>query len=227
MYAVDKQGRQIQAKMSISLVVRIREMSLLSESNPFLSSLWNFHHHHHKHQGLNPLIRSVSRVTTALAKVSSVFKLFFFLLVCSDCGILFWVFVSFECCVFFHKFEGCNGYHCSQWTIFPTLGRLHLKLPTSENYRQREILIRHGARLDALHCIAFGLPPANKSSLQSCKASLHPPLPPPTTSSHPPLLSSGLGNKWLWDSICNNVTSHPAWPQRSYHSGPGTTSQVF
>jgi hypothetical protein len=26
-----------------------------------------YHHHHHKHQGLDPLIRSVSRVTTALA----------------------------------------------------------------------------------------------------------------------------------------------------------------
>jgi len=39
---------------------------------------------HHKHQGLAPLIRSVSRVTTALANVSSVLKLFFFLVVCSD-----------------------------------------------------------------------------------------------------------------------------------------------
>ena len=42
MYAVDKQGRQIQAKMSISFVVRTREISLLSASNPFLSSLWIF-----------------------------------------------------------------------------------------------------------------------------------------------------------------------------------------
>jgi hypothetical protein len=39
---VDKQGRQIQAKMSISFVVRAREMSLLSEGNQFLSSLWIF-----------------------------------------------------------------------------------------------------------------------------------------------------------------------------------------
>jgi len=39
---------------------------------------------HHKHQGLDPLIRSVSRVTTVLANVSSVFQLFFFLVVCSD-----------------------------------------------------------------------------------------------------------------------------------------------
>ena len=42
-----------------------------------------YHHHHHKHQGLDPLIRSVSRVTTALANVSSVFQLFSFLVVCS------------------------------------------------------------------------------------------------------------------------------------------------
>jgi len=41
------------------------------------------HHHHHKHQGLDPLIRSVSKVTTALSNVSSVFQLFSFLVVCS------------------------------------------------------------------------------------------------------------------------------------------------
>ena len=39
--------------------------------------------HHHKHQGLDPLIRSVSRVTTALSKVYSVSQLFSFLVVCS------------------------------------------------------------------------------------------------------------------------------------------------
>jgi len=43
-----------------------------------------FYHHHHKHQGLDPLIRSVSRVTTVLANVSSVFQLFSFLVVSSD-----------------------------------------------------------------------------------------------------------------------------------------------
>jgi len=37
------------------------------------------HHHHHKHQGLDPFICSISRVTTVLANVSSVF-----LVVCSD-----------------------------------------------------------------------------------------------------------------------------------------------
>ena len=39
------------------------------------------HHHHHKHQGLDPLIRSVSRVTAARANASSVFQLFFFIVV--------------------------------------------------------------------------------------------------------------------------------------------------
>jgi hypothetical protein len=33
-------------------------------------------HHRHKHQGLDPLIHSISRVTTVLAKVSLVFQLF-------------------------------------------------------------------------------------------------------------------------------------------------------
>jgi len=41
------------------------------------------HHHHHKHQGLDPLIRSVSKVTAARANASSVFQLFSFLAVCS------------------------------------------------------------------------------------------------------------------------------------------------
>ena len=40
--------------------------------------------HHYKHQGLDPLIRSVSSVITVLANVSSVFQLFSFLVVCSD-----------------------------------------------------------------------------------------------------------------------------------------------
>jgi hypothetical protein len=41
-------------------------------------------HYHHKHQGLDPMILSVSRLTTALAYVSSVFQLFSFLVVCSE-----------------------------------------------------------------------------------------------------------------------------------------------
>ena len=40
-------------------------------------------HHHHKHQGFDPLIRSVSRVTAACANTSLVFQLFSFLMVCS------------------------------------------------------------------------------------------------------------------------------------------------
>jgi hypothetical protein len=40
--------------------------------------------HHYIHQGLDSLIRSVSRVTSAFANVSSVFQLFFFLVVCGD-----------------------------------------------------------------------------------------------------------------------------------------------
>ena len=43
-------------------------------------------HHCHKHQGLDPLIRSVSTVTAALSNASSVFQLFSFLVVC--CGMI-------------------------------------------------------------------------------------------------------------------------------------------
>jgi uncharacterized membrane protein YdbT with pleckstrin-like domain len=42
----------------------------------------NTQEEHHRHQGLDPLIRFVSIVTTVLANVSSVFQLFF-LVVCS------------------------------------------------------------------------------------------------------------------------------------------------
>jgi hypothetical protein len=41
----------------------------------FLSMIYNHHQHHHKFQGLDPSIRPVSRVTTALAKVTSVSSL--------------------------------------------------------------------------------------------------------------------------------------------------------
>ena len=40
-------------------------------------------YHQHKHQGLDPLIRSVSTVTAAHTNASSVFQLFSFLAVCS------------------------------------------------------------------------------------------------------------------------------------------------
>jgi hypothetical protein len=47
-------------------------------------AVYHHRHHHHKHQGSDHLIRSVSRVTTVLANVSSVFQLFSFLVVCND-----------------------------------------------------------------------------------------------------------------------------------------------
>ena len=50
---------------------------------PTILNKGNYFHHHHKHQGLDPLIRSVSTVTTARANASSVFQLFSFLVVCS------------------------------------------------------------------------------------------------------------------------------------------------
>jgi hypothetical protein len=52
----------------------------------FLLMMWIIqtrNNNHHKHQELDPLIRSVSRVTVALSSVSSVFQLFSFLVVCS------------------------------------------------------------------------------------------------------------------------------------------------
>jgi hypothetical protein len=51
--------------------------------NPPAVNKYHHHHHHHKHQGLDPLIRSVSTVTAARANASSVFQLFSFLVVCS------------------------------------------------------------------------------------------------------------------------------------------------
>ena len=43
----------------------------------------NNNHHHHKHQGLGHLACSVSRVTSVLANVSLVSRLFSFLVDCS------------------------------------------------------------------------------------------------------------------------------------------------
>jgi UDP-N-acetylmuramyl pentapeptide phosphotransferase/UDP-N-acetylglucosamine-1-phosphate transferase len=53
------------------------------------------HHHHHKHQGLDPLIRSVSTVTTAHANVYSVFQLFSILVICSGMILKGFGFVAF------------------------------------------------------------------------------------------------------------------------------------
>ena len=56
-----------------------------------------YHHHHHKRQGLDPLIRSVSKVTTILSNVSSVFQLFYFLVVSSSIISKGFGFVAFFC----------------------------------------------------------------------------------------------------------------------------------
>ena len=55
------------------------------------------HHHHHKHQGLDRVVRSVSRVTAALSNVSSVFQLFSFHVVCSSMISKAFGFVAFKC----------------------------------------------------------------------------------------------------------------------------------
>ena len=52
-------------------------------------------HHHHKHQGLDPLIRSVSRVKAARANASLVFQLFSFLVVCNGMISMGFRFVAF------------------------------------------------------------------------------------------------------------------------------------
>jgi len=53
------------------------------------------HHHYHKHQGLDPLTRSVSRVTAARANASSVFQCFSLLVVCSGMISKGFAFVAF------------------------------------------------------------------------------------------------------------------------------------
>jgi len=52
-------------------------------SRAHLFCKFHHHHHQHKHQGLDPLIRTVSRVTAARANASSIFQLFSFLVVYS------------------------------------------------------------------------------------------------------------------------------------------------
>jgi hypothetical protein len=53
------------------------------------------YHHHHKHQGLGHLARSISRVTAALASVSSFSQLFSFLVDCSGMILKGFGFVAF------------------------------------------------------------------------------------------------------------------------------------
>jgi len=62
---------------------------------PVRMMLGSEHNHHHKHQGLDPLIRSVSRVTAARANASSVYQLFSFLVVCSGMISKGFTFVAF------------------------------------------------------------------------------------------------------------------------------------
>ena len=57
------------------------------------------HHHHHRHQGMGHLARSVSRVTAALANVSSVSRLFSFLVDCSGMILKGFGCVAFFACV--------------------------------------------------------------------------------------------------------------------------------
>jgi len=63
-------------------------------------NIFHHHHHHHKHQELDPLNRSVSRVAAARANASSVFQLFSFLVVCSGMISKRFGFVEFFASVF-------------------------------------------------------------------------------------------------------------------------------
>jgi len=63
------------------------------------------HHHHHKHQGLGHLARSVSTVTAALANVSSVSRLFSFLVGCSGM-----ILKGFGCVAFFAGVKASSFY---------------------------------------------------------------------------------------------------------------------
>ena len=67
-------GRNIHQLSSVGVL----QVHFISEWNPGLLS-----HHHHKHQGSDPLFRSVSTVTAPRANSFSVFQLFSFLIVCS------------------------------------------------------------------------------------------------------------------------------------------------
>jgi len=60
-----------------------RQIALLYKGNIFVLTWRDWVNNNNKHQGLDPLIRSVSRVTAAHANASSVFQLFSFFVVCS------------------------------------------------------------------------------------------------------------------------------------------------
>jgi len=65
-----------------SLHVSDSYVSIIRRINCINTTYGICHHHHHKHQVLDALIRSASRVTAACANASSVFQLFSFLVVC-------------------------------------------------------------------------------------------------------------------------------------------------
>ena len=67
----------------INLNDKVINLPLVKKSEWVLCANTIVNHHHHKHQGLDPLIRSVSTVRVARANASSVFQLFSFLVVCS------------------------------------------------------------------------------------------------------------------------------------------------
>jgi hypothetical protein len=69
----------------------------------FANSYLHLIGYYHKHQGSYTLIRSVSRVITVLANVSSVFQLFFFLVVCSDM-----ILKGFDLVAFFASVKGSS-----------------------------------------------------------------------------------------------------------------------
>ena len=82
-YNIDKPGVSTNVQ-SPNLVVQIgRKQDGQAVSGEQGTMITVCHHHHHKHQVLDPLICSVSRVTAACANASSVFQLLSFLVVCS------------------------------------------------------------------------------------------------------------------------------------------------
>ena len=73
-------------------------------------------YHHHKHQGSDPLIRSVSRVRTALSNASLVFQLFSFLAVCSGM-----ISKGFRFVAFFASAESQFRLYSSVLSIMPVI----------------------------------------------------------------------------------------------------------
>jgi hypothetical protein len=88
----------------------------LYTESPYWCISHHHHYHNHKHQGLGHLARSVSRVTAALANVSSVSQLFSFLVDCSGMILKGFGFVAFFAGVktsFFCINLSCLSYLCN------------------------------------------------------------------------------------------------------------------